>query len=132
MRDRETSPLKKLELQTVDQTDFGAYVRFLAQEGITILQSTEDLSEAPIIRARRMKLLIGFMTARVLSNREKVGLVNRFDHLWADPGIKCWVQEFVVDEEVKILMGQGIVQGFEATGLLPRGWQEFMPGSEIR
>ena len=122
MSEREPSPLDMLEGQTARQTDFGAYVRFLAQEGIPALQSTEDPTEEPMKRARRMRLLVGFMTARVLGNREKAGLSNDANQLWKDPGITRWIQEFVVDDEVKTLLGQGIVQGFKVAGLIPKNW----------
>lgn len=128
MTDREPDPLERLEQSTVRQTDFEAYVRYLAKDGIPALLETEEATEPEEEKASRMKLLIGFTTARVLDNRKKAGLPNEISDLWGDPGITSWVQEFIVDERVKTLMVQGVVQGFEVAGLLPRNWRDLLPG----
>ncbi len=128
MTDKEPDPLQRIEDQTRTETDFGAYVRFLAKEELPGLLETENPDESEQVRARRMRLLIGFTTLRVLKNREKAGLPNEVDSLWGDPGLRSWIQEFIVDDQAKLLMGQGIIQGFEIAGLLPKNWRDSFSG----
>lgn len=127
MKERQFGQLDIFTEQTANQTDFAAYVRFLARDGMQVLLSSKNPSEPQPEKERRIKLLVGIMTARVLDNRAKAGLSNDTSQLWKDPGIYSWVNEFIVDDGTKILMGQGIIQGFEVAGLIPKDWQRFPP-----
>src|SRR3990167_2460127 len=114
MTQKELDPLTGVENNTRDETDFGKFVRYMAQDGISAIQAAQD--PEPIDEAKyddHVSFLIGFTTHRVLKNRKEAGLNNSPFELWNDPGLRSWIQEFILDERVKIILARGIIHGFE-------------------
>lgn len=113
-----------VEMQTHKETDFGGFLRYLAQDGIPLLQSTRNPFQTEEEHNDRMRFLIGYMTARVLFNRSNNGQSNDPNEIWTDRGLPMWVKEFIVDDDQRVLMGQGVAKGFAMAGIFPDNWQE--------
>ena len=94
-------------------TDFSEYLHLLVQEGISALSQEQTTSERPEQTERRWVGTIGIWTAGILMGRKEAGLPNN----------PLLFKEFIVDEEIKRYVYEGLV--------LDLGIAEVIPSSAI-
>lgn len=108
-------------------TDFGNYVKMLAQEGLPILQEMFKSGPEP---DRWMSISIGIMTARVLDNRKENNLpMGTFD-LWGNTADKeKLIKELVPDDHLRLTMAKGVILGLEVAGIISPHWHDQIKAS---
>ena len=102
-------------------TDFSEYLHLLVQEGISALSQEQTTSERPEQTERRWVGTIGIWTAGILMGRKEAGLPNNplllSSMVHTVP--RSLFQEFIVDEEIKRYVYEGLVLGLGIAEVIP-------------